>query len=82
MGQGWQGCEDALRLSGWSVKRRVIVMRRELRADLVPERKRKGKGAQTELLFANENEPLKSWKYAVLVSNGCLSAGANRATLP
>jgi hypothetical protein len=70
MGQGWQGCEDVLRLSGWSAKRRVIVMRRELKTDLVLERKGKDTEAQTELLFVDDNEPLKSWEYAVLVTNG------------
>lgn len=70
MGQGWQGCEDQLRLSGWSTKRRVIVMRRERKVDLVLQRKGKEKDAQTELLFIDENEPIKSWEYAVLVSNG------------
>ncbi len=70
MGQGWQGCEDQLRLSGWSAKRRVIVMRRERKIDLVLERKGQDKSAQTELLFIDENESVKSWEYAVLVSNG------------
>ena len=41
MGQGWQGCEAELRLSGWSGKRRVIVMRRQLKMDAVLERKGK-----------------------------------------
>ena len=69
MGQGWQGCEDELRLSGWSRKRRVIVMRRQLKIDAVLERKGKDKNAQVELHFIDENEPVKSWEYAVLVSN-------------
>ena len=29
-GQGWQGAESALRLSGWSRHRRVVVLRRRL----------------------------------------------------
>lgn len=69
MGQGWQGCEDELRLSGWSARRRVIVMRRQLKSELVLARKGKGKDDQAELLFVDENEPIKSWEYAVLVSN-------------
>ncbi len=73
MGQGWQGCEDQLRLSGWSTKRRVIVMRRERKIDLVLERKSQDKSVQAELLFIDENEPVKSWEYAVLVSNGAYS---------
>lgn len=72
MGQGWTGCQDELRLSGWSTKRRVIVMRRQRRADLVLEQKRKNlkdSKDQIDLLFVDENEPVKSWEYAVLVSN-------------
>ena len=69
MGQGWTGCEDELRLSGWSTKRRVIVMRRQRKTDLVLEQKSKNHKGQIDLLFIDENEPIKSWEYAVLVSN-------------
>jgi hypothetical protein len=74
LGQGWQGCEDTLKLTGWTQPRRVVVMRRERKADLIVEVKRKGRGkredkAQTELCFIDENQPLKSWEYAVLVCN-------------
>ncbi|MDP1692358.1 MAG: hypothetical protein Q8L49_10500 [Burkholderiaceae bacterium] len=37
VGQGWQACEDTLRLMGWSRKRRVVVMRRQRPMDLVVE---------------------------------------------
>ena len=33
-GQGWQGAESELRLSGWSRKRRVVVLRRRLAQQL------------------------------------------------
>lgn len=69
MGQGWSGLEGELRLSGWSVKRRVIVMRRQRKTDMLLERKSKSQKGQVELLFIDENEPVKSWEYAVLVSN-------------
>lgn len=69
MGQGWTGCEDELRLSGWSAKRRVIIMRRQRQMDLVLEQKSKTQKDQIELLFIDQNEPIKSWEYAVLVSN-------------
>lgn len=74
LGQGWQGCEAQLRLTGWTQSRRVIVMRRERRTELVVEVKRKARGkrneqAQTELCFIDENAPVKSWEYAVLVCN-------------
>jgi len=73
VGQGWEAGEDELRLTGWSRPRRVIVMRRVRKTDLVVEAKRAGrKGkdqAQAELHFIDENEPAKSWEYAVLVCN-------------
>lgn len=74
LGQGWQGCEAQLRLTGWTQSRRVIVMRRERRTELLVEVKRKARGkrkeqAQTELCFIDENAPVKSWEYAVLVCN-------------
>ncbi len=69
MGQGWRGLEAELRLSGWSTKRRVIVMRRQRKTDLVLEQKSKNSKGQIDLLFVDENEPVKSWEYAVLVSN-------------
>lgn len=63
-----------LRLTGWTQQRRVIVMRRAKKLDLVVEAKprsgRKSKDqVQTELHFIDENEPVKSWEYAVLVCN-------------
>ena len=74
VGQGWDACEDALLLTGWTERRRVIVMRRVRKTDLVVEVKRAGRPkrkdqSQSELHFIDENEPVKSWEYAVLVCN-------------
>ena len=78
VGQCWEACEDVLRLTGWTQSRRVIVMRRVRKLDLIVEvkgevkRGGRGKGkdaAQAELHFIDENEPVKSWEYAVLVCN-------------
>lgn len=73
VGQGWEACEDELRLTGWTQRRRVIVMRRVRKTDLVVEAKRAGRKGkaqvQAELHFIDENEPIKSWEYAVLVCN-------------
>ena len=86
VGQGWDPCEDELRLTGWTQSRRVIVMRRvrklglivevqgEVKARVKARVKRSGRGkgkdaAQAELHFIDENEPVKSWEYAVLVCN-------------
>jgi len=74
VGQGWDACEDTLLLTGWTQRRRVIVMRRVRKIDLIVEVKRAGRPkakdpAQAELHFIDENEPVKSWEYAVLVCN-------------
>ena len=74
VGQGWEACEDVLRLMGWTQQRRVIVMRRQRKLELIVETKRNGRGkckdhGQSELCFIDENEPVKSWEYAVLVCN-------------
>jgi hypothetical protein len=34
-GQGWEGCESELELKGWTKKRRVVVLRREIKNDVV-----------------------------------------------
>jgi hypothetical protein len=50
-GQGWEGCWSEVRLAGWTAQRRVIILRRPLREELVVS-KRKGKvrrQAQMEL---------------------------------
>ena len=73
VGQGWEACEDELLLTGWTQRRRVIVMRRVRKIDLVVEARRPGRKdkeqAQAELHFIDENAPVKSWEYAVLVCN-------------
>ena len=73
VGQGWDACEDALKLTGWTQRRRVIVMRRVRKTDLVVEVRKGGRKSkaqvQAELHFIDENEPVKSWEYAVLVCN-------------
>ena len=64
VGPGWDACEDELRLTGWTQRRRVIVMRRVRKTDLVVEANRGGRKCkdqvQAELHFIDENEPVKS----------------------
>lgn len=77
VGQGWQACDDRLTLSGWTQARRVIVMRRAVKANLVAEvtkSKRAGTKSSRQikqacLQFVDENESVKIWEYAVLVTN-------------
>jgi len=64
-GQGWEGLEESCQLSGWSKKRRILILRR-----LIEYRKKRLKKGQTLLPFeGNEliNEPV--YEYAVLVTS-------------
>jgi hypothetical protein len=66
-GQGWQGVEDALRLSGWTRARRVIVLRRPVKAELALGKK--GGSGQLDLSFMETLKPGQVYEYAVLVSS-------------
>ena len=66
-GQGWQGSESQLRLSGWSRQRRVVVLRRPLAKQLAvvdendPE--------QLRLSFAELTDKVQVYEYGVLVTS-------------
>jgi hypothetical protein len=71
-GQGWEGTWSEVRLAGWTSQRRIIILRRPLREDLVVA-KRKSKGrrrqAQMELEMGWVREGTLLYEYAVLVTN-------------
>jgi len=71
-GQGWEGTWSEVRLAGWTSKRRIIILRRPLREDLVVA-KRKGKGrrrkAQMELEMGWVQEGAVLYENAVLVTS-------------
>jgi hypothetical protein len=66
-GQGWQGAETALRLSGWSRARRAIVLRRRVNADLAVVDQ--GDPDQLRLSFAELTDQTIVDEYAVLVTS-------------
>ena len=68
-GQGWQGCESTLQLSGWTRERRVVVVRRELKKDIALEYK--AKNGQQEFAFLGALDPVKKYEYAVYVTSLC-----------
>jgi hypothetical protein len=71
-GQGWEGTWSEVRLAGWTSKRRIIILRRPLREDLIAA-KRKGKGrrrkAQIELEMGWVQEGTVLYENAVLVTS-------------
>jgi hypothetical protein len=64
-GQGWWGRAAALRLSGWSRSRRVVVLRRRLPETLALTRK--ADDGQGELFWADAGAAV--WEFAVLVTS-------------
>jgi len=66
--QGWSAVEDTLKLAGWDKARRVVVLRRSVKADLALSRKTKNEpGEQIELLMPDKD--VQAWEYAVLVTS-------------
>ena len=66
-GQGWQGIESQLRLSGWSEKRRVVVLRRPLREALALQKS--GDTGQQEFEIIEALDPVQRYEYAVRVTS-------------
>jgi hypothetical protein len=63
-GQGWQGQDGEIKLSGWSRARRIVILRRPLQGELLladPE--------QLQLAFVEKNKPVTGYEYAVLVTD-------------
>ena len=65
-GQGWEGLEDTLTLSGWSRARRVVVLRRKLAGEMLMTGKEDRQG---EFAFIEGDIPTARYEYAVLVTS-------------
>src|SRR5207249_1105660 len=64
-GQGWMAREARLQLQGWSRERRVVVMRRPVKGDLLLSDEQQ----QLSLAFVEPRRPYQAYEYAVLVTN-------------
>jgi hypothetical protein len=66
-GQGWEGAESTLRLSGWSRARRAVVLRRRIQKDLaVVSRQQEG---PKQLSFAELSDQVDVYEYSVLITS-------------
>ena len=63
-GQGWQGREGSIELTGWSRARRIVILRRALQGEVLLTDEQ-----QLSLAFVEKDIPAKSYEYAVLVSD-------------
>lgn len=64
-GQEWEGAQTTLQLTGWRRARRVVVLRRALRGDMMLAEK----SPQAELAFIEADVPTARYEYAVLVTS-------------
>ena len=65
-GHEWEGVDAELTLSGWSRARRVVVLRRPLRGEMLLTRKDDPQGC---LAFIDSDGPTARYEYAVLVTS-------------
>ena len=65
-GQGWEGMEESLMLSGWSCTRRVVVLRRKLSGEMLLTEKDETQG---KFAFIESDVPTARYEYAVLVTS-------------
>lgn len=65
-GQGWEGMDESLTLSGWSRARRVVVLRRKLTGEMLLTEKDEPQGS---LAFIESHVPTARYEYAVLVTS-------------
>ena len=69
LGQGWQGLDSELQLAGWSRRRRVVVLRRQIRNSLAWRRPDLAAPKQLSLGLAEVVEEDVLYEYAVLLTS-------------
>lgn len=62
-GQGFRGCEATLSLTGWSRSRRVIVLKRPIRGEILLD------DQQLNLAFIEMEDGVRKYEYQVLVTS-------------
>ena len=68
-GQGWEGVEDRLRLTGWTKTRRVIVLRRRIKTSIALAPLAEPALAAEQLQFIETDECAVQYEYMVLVTS-------------
>lgn len=67
-GQGWEGIESQIQLSGWEKTRRVILLRKQVPKEVTTVTKKQGSG-QLEFQFAKIEGEMRVYEYAILVTS-------------
>lgn len=76
--QGWSAIESTLKLTGWDKERRVVILRRQVKADIALSKAttEQGSSTQIELLYPDFDHDVRAWEYAVLVTNSSYDLSA------
>jgi Transposase DDE domain group 1 len=74
--QGWSAIESTLKLTGWNKERRVVILRRPVKADIVLSRKTKAEGGSTQIELLHPDHSVRTWEHAVLVTNSAYELAA------
>jgi hypothetical protein len=74
--QGWSAIESTLKLTGWDKARRVVILRRPVKADIVLSRKTKAEGGGTQIELLHPDHSVRTWEHAVLVTNSAYELAA------
>ena len=69
VGQSWEGVESQLTLMGWSLSRRVVLLRKKLSTERLLSQKKSNKQGQLELFFDGSEADVSGYEYQVLVTN-------------
>lgn len=67
--QGWSAIESTLKLTGWEKERRVVVLRRQVKADIALSQATHSEGGNTQIELLYPDHDVRAWEYAVLVTN-------------
>ena len=68
-GQRWEGVEDRLQLTGWTCKRRVIVLRRKLKTAIALAPSAEATLVAEQLQFIETQDGAVQYEYVVLVTS-------------
>lgn len=68
-GQGWEGIDSELLLSGWTASRRVVLLRRKLPKDRLGITKMSKTPTQLDFFFADLELDTTAYEYQILVTN-------------
>lgn len=69
VGQGWEGIDSSLTLTGWTRTRRIVLLRRKLPEHRIGVTKKANTDKQLEFFFADLEMDVSAYEYQILVTN-------------